>query len=208
MAAVGTLTGVPAKAAFLDLTEPDLAGVATDLAAQGADRAVVVPLLFTAAFHATIDVPQTVHNGAAASGLDLLTADILGTGDDVVELLQNSATAAGIPAASSLLLYAVGSSREAANAAIHDLAARLEAVRSAPVRAAFGTCDPAPQEVLDQLPEPCAILPLFLSPGLLLDLVVKIASERGWPIAQPLGVAAAPIIHDRYLRALSTVDVH
>ena len=208
MAAVGTLAGVPAKAAFLDLTEPDLARVAADLAAQGADRAVVVPLLFTAAFHATIDVPQTVHSGAEASGLDLLVADILGTGDDVVELLQNSATAAGIPPASSLLLYAVGSSREAANAAVHDLAARLEAARSAPVLAAFGTCDPAPQEALARLPEPCAILPLFLSPGLLLDPVVKIASERGWPIAQPLGVAAAPIIHDRYLRALITVDLH
>jgi sirohydrochlorin cobaltochelatase len=208
MGAVGKLAGVPAEAAFLELTEPDLAHVAAGLAAQGADRAVVVPLLFTAAFHATIDVPQTVHSAAEASGLDLLTADILGTGDDVVELLQRSAAAARISRSSSILLYAVGSSRAAANEAVHDLAARLETVRSTPVLAAFGTCEPAPQQALDQLPEPRAILPLFLSPGLLLDPVIKIAAEGGWPIAQPLGVTAAPIIHDRYLRALSTVDLH
>ena len=60
MDAVGDHCGAPARAAFLDLTEPDLEKVASGLAAEGYERAVVVPLLFTAAFHATIDVPQTV----------------------------------------------------------------------------------------------------------------------------------------------------
>jgi sirohydrochlorin cobaltochelatase len=207
MSVVGTLAGVPAKAAFLDLTEPDLEHVATELAAEGFDLAVVVPLLFTAAFHATIDVPQTISSAAQATGVELIVADILGTDDDVLKLLHHSAAAADISPTSSLLLYAVGSSREAANAAVHDLAARLAAERTAPVLAAFGTCEPKPQAVLDKMPEPRAILPLFLSPGLLLDPMIDIAAERGWPIAKPLGVAAAPIIHDRYLRALSTAGL-
>src|SRR5215218_6519811 len=207
MSAVGLLSGVPARAAFLDLTEPDLLQVAVDLANLGVERAVVVPLLFTAAFHATIYVPQAVRTAADASGIELLVADIPGTGDDVVELLHGTGAAAGISPTMSVLLYAVGSSREAANAAVHDLAARLQAHRAAPVRAAFGTCDPGPEAILDQLPEPRAIVPLFLLPGLLLDPMITMAAQRGWPIAEPLGIAAAPLIHDRYLRALTTAGL-
>src|SRR5215218_3236085 len=190
MGAVGDRCGAPARAAFLDLTEPDLETVASSLAADGYERAVVVPLLFTAAFHATIDVPQ-----------------IVGTGDDVVQLLQSSATDSGLPENASLLLYAVGSSREAANAAVHDLAARLQSVRSAPVLAAFGTNEPRPEAVIDQLPEPSAILPLFLSPGLLLDPLTDLAAERGCPMAGPIGVGAAAVVADRYARAVSNAGL-
>jgi sirohydrochlorin cobaltochelatase len=121
--------------------------------------------------------------------------------------LQSSAENARIPDEASLLLYAVGSSREAANAAVHDLAARLQSVRSSPVLAAFGTSEPRVEAVLDQLPEPRAILPLFLSPGLLLDPLIDMAARHGWPIADPIGVGAAAVIADRYLRALSTTGL-
>jgi sirohydrochlorin cobaltochelatase len=207
MGAVGDRCAAPARAAFLDLTEPDLESVASSLAADGYERAVVVPLLFTAAFHTTIDVPQTVHAAAEASGVDLVVADIVGTGDDVVQLLQTSATDSGLPENASLLLYAVGSSREAANAAVRDLAARLESVRSAPVLAAFGTSEPRPEAVIDQLPEPRAILPLFLSPGLLLDPLLDLAAEHGWPMAGPIGIGAAAVVADRYARAVSNAGL-
>jgi sirohydrochlorin ferrochelatase len=207
MGAVGDRCAAPARAAFLDLTEPDLESVALSLAADGYERAVVVPLLFTAAFHTTIDVPQTVHAAGEASGVDLVVADIVGTGDDVVQLLQTSATDSGLPENASLLLYAVGSSREAANAAVHDLAARLESVRSAPVLAAFGTSEPRPEAVIDQLPEPRAILPLFLSPGLLLDPLIDLAADHGWPMAGPIGVGAAAVVADRYARAVSNAGL-
>lgn len=207
MGAVGDRCGAPARTAFLDLTEPDLETVASTLAADGYQRAVVVPLLFTAAFHATIDVPQTVRAAAEAYGVELVVADIIGTGDDVVQLLQISATRSGLPENASLLLYAVGSSREPANAAVHDLAARLESVRSAPVLAAFGTSEPGPEAVIDQLPEPRAILPLFLSPGLLLDPLIDLASEHGWPMADPIGVGAADVVADRYARAVSNAGL-
>jgi sirohydrochlorin cobaltochelatase len=207
MSAVGDHCGARARAAFLDLTEPDLETVASALAAEGYERAVVVPLLFTAAFHATIDVPQTVRGAADVSGVDLIVADIIGTGDDVVELLQTSAADSGIPNDASLLLFAVGSSRDAANAAVHDLAARLESVRSAPVLAAFGTSEPRPEAVIDRLPEPRGIVPLFLSPGLLLDPLFDMAVERKLPMADPIGDRAAAVIADRYARALGSADL-
>ena len=207
MSAVGDRCGAPARAAFLDLSEPDLETVAATLAADGYQRAVVVPLLFTAAFHATIDVPQTVRAAADVSGVDLIVADIIGTGDDVVQLLQTSAADSHIPSDASLLLFAVGSSRDAANAAVHDLAARLGSVRSAPVLAAFGTSEPRPEAVIDQLPEPRAIVPLFLSPGLLLDPLFDMAAERKVPMADPIGDRAAAVIADRYTRALSSASL-
>ena len=207
MGAVGVRCGAPARVAFLDLTEPDLETVASTLAADGYHRAVVVPLLFTAAFHATIDVPQTVHAAAEGSGVDLIVADIIGTGDDVVQLLQAGATDSGLPENASLLLCAVGSSREAANDAVRDLAARLESARSAPVLAAFGTSEPRPEAVIDQLPEPGGILPLFLSPGLLLDPLIDLAAERGWSMADPIGVGAAAVVADRYARAVSNAGL-
>ncbi len=152
-------------------------------------------------------MPQTVRAAADVSRVDLIVADIVGTGDDVVQLLQTTATDSDLAANASLLLYAVGSSREAANAAVHDLATRLESVRSAPVLAAFGTSEPRPEAVIDQLPEPRAIVPLFLSPGLLLDPVIDLAAEHGWPIADPIGVGAASVISDRYARAIGSAGL-
>ena len=70
-----------------------------------------------------------------------------------------------------MLVVAVGSSNPAANQAVADLAERLAVGRTAPVRAAFGTCDPRPEAVIADLPEPIAIAPLFLADGLLLDPV-------------------------------------
>jgi sirohydrochlorin cobaltochelatase len=225
MTAVAELGQIPAGYAYLDLAEPDLHTAAATLAAAGHRRAVVVPLLFTVAFHATIDVPQAVQAAAESSGVELTVADILGTGNDIAELLSTSLTDAGIATGSSVLLYAVGSSNPAANAAVVDLAARLHLRLSGveggrppsgntahhlpvgqggrpPVRAAFATCSPGPTEVLDELPDPVAVLPLFLADGLLLDPVRALAAERGWTMVEPLGERAAGIVLDRYQAAL------
>lgn len=188
----------PARHAFLDLAEPDLETVAAELAAAGHRRAVVVPLLFTVAFHATVDVPQAVRAAADSAGIVLEVADILGTGDDVADLLFAALAGAGVSPEVSVLLYAVGSSNNAANANVAELAARLERSRSAGVRAAFATCAPRPTAVLDQLPEPVAILPLFLADGLLLDPARGLAASHGWTLVEPLGERAAPVVLERY----------
>ena len=192
----------PARHAFLDLAAPDLDTVVAELAAAGHHRAVVVPLLFTVAFHATVDVPQAVHAAAQSAGIELEVADILGTGDDIAALLLAALADARVSPEASVLLYAVGSSNPAANLAVVELAARLERRRSARVRAAFATCAPRPAEVLEQLPEPAAILPLFLADGLLLDPARTLAASRDWTLVEPLGERAAPIVLERYRSAL------
>ena len=201
MRVVAATGDVDARPAFLDLAEPDLLTVAGRLVEAGHRQAVIVPLLFTVAFHATVDVPEAVREASARTGLELVVADILGTGADVQELVQASMAAAHVPEDRDVLLYAVGSSNAAANDAVHDLAARLARHRPGNVRAAFGTTDPRAAAVLPSLGETVAVVPLFLSPGLLLAPVAAIARERGWTVAPPLGDLAAPLVLRRYASA-------
>ena len=64
MAAVAPWAGCPPRGAFLDLAEPDLETVVGDgWPSRATARAVVVPLLFTEAFHATVDVPRRGRRG-------------------------------------------------------------------------------------------------------------------------------------------------
>jgi sirohydrochlorin cobaltochelatase len=203
MAAVAEQAKITALPAYLDLAEPDLGGAVRQLAQDGHTRAVVVPLLFTEAYHATIDVPEAVREVATSLPLELIAADILGIGDDVAEVLRHSMVGAGIGEHDSVLLFGVGSSHPAANQAVVDLAARLAAHRSGQVRACFGTCQPGVLEVLDGVPEPIAIVPLFLAEGLLLSPVRALASERGWRVAEPLMERAAPLVRHRYDNALA-----
>jgi sirohydrochlorin ferrochelatase len=184
--------------AYLDLAEPDLAAAVGQLTDTGHNSAVVVPLLFTEAFHATVDVPETVRTVSESVPFQLIVADILGTGDDVAHLLRESMAAGGIDDRSSVLLFAVGSSRPAANEAVVDLADRLADGRQGPVRACFGTCYPGIADVVDGLPEPVAVLPLFLTEGLLLAPVRELASQHGWQMSEPLGERAAELVRRRY----------
>jgi sirohydrochlorin ferrochelatase len=109
--------------------------------------------------------------------------------------------AAGISDQSSVLLFAVGSSNPTANEAVGDLATRLATARQGLVRACFGTCRPGVGDVLDGLPEPVAVLPLFLAEGLLLKPLRTLSSERGWQMAEPLGERAAGLVRKRYQAA-------
>ena len=201
MAAVAEQARIPAVPAYLDLAQPDLSTAAQQFADAGHATAIVVPLLFTEAYHATIDVPETVRDVAESLPLKLVVADILGTGEDVAQMLRQSLAEAGIDDRSSVVLFAVGSSKPEANAAVFDLAQRLAVGRRSPVQAAFGTCAPGVADVLDGLREPVAILPLFLAEGLLLSPVRALAAQHGWRIAAPLGEHAAGLVRQRYVSA-------
>jgi sirohydrochlorin cobaltochelatase len=198
MAAVAGQAQIPAVPAYLDLAQPDLCAAARKLAEAGYASAVVVPLLFTEAYHATIDVPQSVQDVAESLPLDLVVAEILGTGEEVAELLRQSMDEAGIDDRSSVLLYAVGSSKPEVNQAVFDLADRLAEGRRSPLRACFGTCAPSATDVLDGLGEPVAIVPLFLAEGLLLAPMRALASQHGWRMTAPLGERAADLVRLRY----------
>lgn len=191
-----------ARAAFLDLTEPDLDTVAARLSETGNCTAVVVPLLYTEAYHAQVDTPSAVQRASSGSAVSLLAADILGTGDDLVGVLVEAADAAGVPAGVPLLLFSVGSSSGSANDAVTDLGRRLAARRSTQVRIAFATRHPYGRSVLAELPVGSAVLPLFTSPGLLLDPMQAAAEAFGAPLVPPLGARLAPLVLARYAAVL------
>lgn len=190
--------GLLAVPAFLDLAEPDLVAALRDLPAG---PAIVVPLLFSEAFHARIDVPDTVSRAAAGSGRRLVTAGIIGLGDEVLAALQAAAVAAGIDGGMDVVLLAVGSSQPHANAAVAELAIRWSGLRGGAVRPGFATCEPRGQAVLAELRSagrPVGVVPLFLAPGLLLDEVVGSPAAAGCPVAAPLGDAMAELVLRRY----------
>ena len=81
-AAAGKL-GVEWADAHLEFDRPTLAETAAVL---DSTRAIVVPLLFTRAFHAKVDVPA--HLAEARRHCDLTLAEPLGTGADITEVLH------------------------------------------------------------------------------------------------------------------------
>jgi sirohydrochlorin ferrochelatase len=194
--AVAARSGAPVHAAYLDLNQPDLTAVAHRIVAGGQGRAIVVPLLFTPAFHARTDAPATLAAARAATGLDLQSADILGTPDALIPILLRAAREAGIGDTGRLLLASVGSSRPDANASVADLARRLTTVRGAPVTAAFATCEPRAADLVAE-PDCAGVLALFVGHGLLLDKVRAAAADRGLPTSEPLEDKLVPLVLER-----------
>lgn len=193
--------GPAARTAYLDLNQPDLTAAARALAADGHRDAVVVPLLFTPAFHARTDAPSAVQRATEQTGVALRVAPILGTGDDLFPILEQSLERAAI-GDGPLLLCSVGSSRPAANATVAHLADRLAARRGTAVHTAFATCDPRVGATLDRHPDIVGVLSLFVGHGLLLDRIGAAAAERGVPATPPLEGALAGIVADRYRSGL------
>lgn len=202
--------GLRARPAFLDLCEPDLrTAIERARSESGFGEAIVVPLLFTDAYHATVDVPTAVGNAQLDTGVALRLAGILGMGEDVLLALEESAARAHIAAHEAVLLYAVGSSRQSANEAVHDLARRWSERRIGPVYAGFGTVgEPAAGDVLARATAQgrrIGVVPLFLAPGLLLDQISREAAAIGAEVALPLGAALADLVLLRYLEALAVM---
>lgn len=203
LAAVAALRpGLRTVPAYLDLAEPDLTAALTDLAVP---EAVVMPLLFTQAFHADVDTPEAISEASVATGTRIRRAGILGMGPSVLAALQLRAVEAGIADIDGIVLAAVGSSSASANAAVVELATRWAAERVGPVRAAFATAgEPKVRSALEMLaaqvdpPARVGVVPLFAAPGLLLDIIARHASAFDAPVAEPLGVELAPLILAKY----------
>jgi sirohydrochlorin ferrochelatase len=195
--------GLVARAAFLDLSEPDLTTVVNQLRSEcDVPAAVVLPLLFSEAFHAMVDAPTAVAQAELNCGVELRLGEILGLGDDVLEALDDSAARAHIGAHEAILLLAVGSSREEANVAVHDLAYRWSRRRVGPVWAGFATTgEPSASAVFARAlakQHRIGVVPLFLAPGLLLDAVRREAMAIDVEVAQPLGNSLAELVLQRY----------
>ena len=199
MAAVAEQARIPAVPAYLDLAQPDLSTAAGSLADAGHATAVVVPLLFTEAYHATIDVPETVRDVAESLPLRASRCRHLGH-----RRRRRSAAPPehGAKPASTITVQCCSSlSGRPSRRPTRPFLILRRGLRGAvvtPVRACFGTCAPSVADVLDELAEPVAIVPLFLAEGLLLSPVRALAAQHGWRMAEPLGERAADLVRQRY----------
>lgn len=122
---ISASTGLPAFAAFLDFHPATLTTVAHRVVAAGYTEAVVVPLLFTQAFHARYDVPAAIAeavesiDATSSAGLTLHLTDGLGTGADMEELVADFTAQylAEVPAIAGTASAASAENADAANAA-------------------------------------------------------------------------------------------
>lgn len=216
--AAGLLAGVPAMAAHLEFNEPTLEAATQELAQRGVRDAVVVPLLFTEGYHQRVDVPAAIVSASASSGLVLRRARGLGTGEDMAQLL-----AAQVPAGSDkVVVYSVGSSDEQANDAVAYLARRVGELTGCDAEVAYATRDA--RDARDAHARAAhasrsenwnreagriassshseVVMPLFVSPGLLLDRLASHSDNPSNPqhrkVLPPLGESLADIVSRRF----------
>jgi sirohydrochlorin cobaltochelatase len=74
----------PVCLAFLELMPPDLAQAATQLAAAGATRLVVVPLFLGTGGHLRQDLPAMLAAAQAAAGIPMTAVTAVGEEDGVL----------------------------------------------------------------------------------------------------------------------------
>ncbi|QRP60371.1 sirohydrochlorin chelatase [Corynebacterium minutissimum] len=211
--AAGLLAGVAAMAAHLEFNEPTLESATQELAQRGVRDAVVVPLLFTEGYHQRVDVPAAIVSASASSGLVLRRARGLGTGEDMAQLL-----AAQVPAGSDkVVVYSVGSSDEQANDAVANLARRVGELTGCDAEVAYATRDARDARAahasrsenrnreagrIASSSHSEVVVPLFVSPGLLLDRLASHSDNPSNPqhrkVLPPLGESLADIVSRRF----------
>lgn len=199
-------TGV---SAFLELATPSLPEVARVLPAG--TPAVVVPLLFSAAHHANVDVPAAVA-AARDAGLKARATHGLGFGSETAGVLRDVVNSEA-PAGADLALYSVGSSHADANAQVQELAAELGELTGRTASLVTATNGPDPAGRLAELaaaagPRGLHLVPLFVTSGLLLDRLVRalprVQDATGVTVTRsgPLATRLADVVADRFRSAL------
>lgn len=212
--AAGEELGVPAIASHLEFSTPDLSAAAAKLARDGVRDAIVVPLLFTRAFHAKKDVPAAVEAATASTGLNLRLATGLGTESDIAEVLSDRLRS-DAPVGAHVVFYSVGSSDMAANQDVIDLAQSVGAATGHSIEVIPATGGPGSGVASfietavhhDQI----HVLPLFVADGLLLEKITtqfdRIAAATGTRLSasRPLGSALTGVVTTRYRREVTAL---
>lgn len=207
-AAVGIARpSLPVQVAFCERSEPLLDDV---LGALPRDRrAVVVPLLLAAGYHARHDIPAMI----AASGADVELAGVLGEDDRLVHVLRQRLEQAGVSrldARVGVLVTAVGSSHRDANSRTATLPGELTLTTRWTATEAFAT---GPRPTLGEAAATLrsrgatrlVVAPWFLAPGRITDRVAGFAAAHHIPMSAPLGAhrLVAATVLDRYDTALA-----
>lgn len=204
---VARLSGREAFASYLDFSPLTPTTVAGLLAAAGHRGAVVVPLLFTRAFHMGQDVPEALAGATAETGVTLHQADGIGTGADLAALLASRISSRD-PGADEVVLYSVGSSVPGANGTVAELAADVGRRLGVPGHALVATGpggrtgpDALAAHVEASTAERIAVEPVFVSPGTLWDLAVRRLAGVTASVSTgtPLTTDIAPLVVERAL---------
>lgn len=191
------------RASYLDHAGPRPLDVLEELAAAGHRRAVLVPLLLTAAYHGKVDVPAVIRAADEARlPIEVSLAEVLGPVPPV--------TVAPVPAAvppllidglirrlpttdlDAVVLAAAGTRDAAARRTVEDAAAALGARLGLPCTVAYASAAaPTAAEAVAALAAPrVGVAAYFLAPGLLYDNAVASARSAGAvAVAPPLGDA-------------------
>jgi len=197
--------------AFLELSRPSFDTVVDRLVKAGYDEIVVVPLLLTRAYHATVDVPEAVAAaGARHPDLRIRATDVLGLEPAFLEVLDRRLRAAlkeaRVRELDALVLAAAGSSDALANQAVARLARLWGSTHRLPTVAAYASAaPPATGEAVRQFRAEgrrhIAVGSLFLASGTLPDRAAELALEAGAvAVSAPLGAdpEVARIVLARY----------
>ncbi|MCW2512818.1 MAG: Sirohydrochlorin ferrochelatase [Mycobacterium sp.] len=183
--------GLDVRAAFLEKSAPYVGDVLADVARRRGS-AVVVPMLLADAHHAGVDLPEVIER----SGANVRQSGVLGEDPTLVTLLGRRLAEAGVSADRQdvgVIVVAVGSSNETANARTATLAPALAArTRWAGIEVAFATgphptVDEAAVRLRRRGARHMIIAPWFLAHGRITDRVAASAAELGIPMAEPLG---------------------
>ncbi|MFI1989627.1 sirohydrochlorin chelatase [Actinoplanes sp. NPDC020271] len=178
------------RAAYLDHAGPRPLDV---LAAAGRRRAVLVPLLLTAAYHGRVDLPAVV-DAAAELPVDVVLADVLGQGTPRL-LLDALVRRLPVEEFDAVVLAAAGTRVAAARKTVEQAAVALGERLGRPAAVSYSSgVGPRAGDAVRALREGgarrVAVAGYFLAPGLLYDLAVESAVEAGAVgVAEPLGDA-------------------
>ena len=199
--------GLDVRVAFCERSAPNLRDVVTEVRGN----AIVTPLLLSDAYHARVDIPAMLADS------DAVQAEVLGEDDQLVTVLRQRVRELGVSRLDpdvGLVVVAVGSSRQTANARTAAVAPALAAgTRWAGAVTAFAT---GPQPTLAEATQRLrsmgvrrvVIAPWFLAHGRITDRVAEFAAAQRIELAEPLGahrlVAAAVL--DRFDRAVAEAN--
>jgi sirohydrochlorin ferrochelatase len=194
--------GLTVTCAYLEHAAP---GLPAAVAAVGTG-AVVVPLLLTAAFHSSTDLPAQL----SAADPEAVQADVLGPHSLLLMGLERRLTEVGVDAGdpnTAVVLAAAGSTDPAARQAVRELAATWAhwgwwAVEAAFASAAGPTVEEAVAALRGRGAPRVAVASYLLAPGLFAD---RIRAAGGDVTSAPLGDApeVAELVLARYDAALT-----
>ncbi|MCO6009631.1 sirohydrochlorin chelatase [Actinoallomurus purpureus] len=208
-------SGVRVVTSYLDHAPPAPGQALGGLVGEGADEAVVLPLLLTAAYHSKTDIPGALREARAAHPLlTLHYGATLGPHPLMTSALEGRLAEVGVrpDPDTAVVLAAAGSSDPAANATIGRMARSWRGWRTV-VPAYASAARPTPAEAVRTLYEAGAprvvVASYFLAPGFFADKVREESLAAGAVAVSPaLGAVPelAAIVSERYREALVRAD--